>query len=428
MPNNDDILHSRRRTSDIQKLEFKVDFPTSKSGHIEQTFCMLDVGGQRGERRKWIQVFDGVSAVMFLIDSSSFDTIDDDSGQNRLRESLELFNEVWSTRFLLNSNFVLLFNKQDILKEKIERGIRFEQYFPEFNDFKTRKREKALLTKAGEKLNLFRSSKRTSRLSSLAYDWNVGFGSASDNQSVNKSVSLDRKSKSQSMYDSLNPSAIPSTTSKHSTKQLTQSSSFQETSRIETMRNQSSSESSIRKSAYNNSNQTDIDFYETNNTCCESKGSSRDSSRSSSSSSTTTNNGSSDSPRSSIKNYNTYRIHKEDSTQECKQASKECRKYNQQKDESKKASSKGLISHQETYLRVRSFIKEMFIQVTKKTDLNSRKYTVPNINVHNSSRCNVDQPKRIVCYHYTTATDTENVRELFIDLQKMMIKSSKNKT
>ncbi|KAG9510344.1 hypothetical protein GZH46_01122 [Fragariocoptes setiger] len=136
VPNDDDILRSRRKTDDIQKIEFQVK-PPRKYGTVPQTFWMFDVGGQRGERRKWIQVFDGVTAVMFLVDCSSFDAVDDEmNGRNRLRETMSLFYDVWTTRFLRNSNFVLLFNKQDILRSKIERGHRVEAHFPEYAHYR----------------------------------------------------------------------------------------------------------------------------------------------------------------------------------------------------------------------------------------------------------------------------------------------------
>lgn len=97
---------------------------------------MFDVGGQRGERRKWIQVFDGISAVLFLVESSGFDTkIREDNETNRLEESLNLFQEVWSSRFLRESGFIIFLNKQDILREKIERGSRIEDFFPDFINY-----------------------------------------------------------------------------------------------------------------------------------------------------------------------------------------------------------------------------------------------------------------------------------------------------
>ncbi|GFX16804.1 guanine nucleotide-binding protein G(s) subunit alpha isoforms XLas [Trichonephila clavipes] len=99
---------------------------------------MFDVGGQRGERRKWIQVFDGITAILFLVASSGFDLqLREDPQVNRLQESLTLFQDVWKSRFLKESGFILFLNKQDQLQDKIERGIRLEENFPEYLDYTT---------------------------------------------------------------------------------------------------------------------------------------------------------------------------------------------------------------------------------------------------------------------------------------------------
>ena len=97
---------------------------------------MFDVGGQRGERRKWIQVFDGITAILFMVSSSGFDMqLREDNQTNRLRESLSLFEDVWTSKFQIDSGFILFLNKQDILKGKIERGAKIEKYFPEFENY-----------------------------------------------------------------------------------------------------------------------------------------------------------------------------------------------------------------------------------------------------------------------------------------------------
>jgi len=60
---------------------------------------MFDVGGQRDERRKWIQCFNDVTAIIFVSASSSYNLVlREDPTQNRLRESLELFASIWNNR------------------------------------------------------------------------------------------------------------------------------------------------------------------------------------------------------------------------------------------------------------------------------------------------------------------------------------------
>jgi len=75
---------------------------------------MFDVGGQRDERRKWIQCFNDVTAIIFVTACSSYNLVlREDVSQNRIQESLELFTSIWSNRcddsFNIDetSNFVL---------------------------------------------------------------------------------------------------------------------------------------------------------------------------------------------------------------------------------------------------------------------------------------------------------------------------------
>ncbi|XP_064105886.1 guanine nucleotide-binding protein G(s) subunit alpha-like [Macrobrachium nipponense] len=142
-PSIQDILHSRRRTTDIQKIEFEVKVPR-KYGGGSLNFWVFDVGGQRGERKKWIQVFDGIQAVLFLVASSCFDSvIEEDEETNRLQESINIFKSVWASRFLKDSGFIVFLNKQDILREKIVHQQKsIAKYFPEYDDYKLDSRDR----------------------------------------------------------------------------------------------------------------------------------------------------------------------------------------------------------------------------------------------------------------------------------------------
>lgn len=98
---------------------------------------MFDVGGQRDERRKWIQCFNDVTAIIFVCASSSYNLVLwEDATQNRLKESLALFKNIWNNRWLKNISVILFLNKQDMLAEKIKAGRHnLETFFPEFANY-----------------------------------------------------------------------------------------------------------------------------------------------------------------------------------------------------------------------------------------------------------------------------------------------------
>uniref|UniRef100_A0A8C8K9X1 Guanine nucleotide-binding protein G(Olf) subunit alpha n=1 Tax=Oncorhynchus tshawytscha TaxID=74940 RepID=A0A8C8K9X1_ONCTS len=124
-PTDQDLLRCRVLTSGIFETRFQVD---------KVNFHMFDVGGQRDERRKWIQCFNDVTAIIFVAASSSYNmVIREDNSTNRLRESLDLFKSIWNNRFLRTISVILFLNKQDMLADKILAGkSKLEDYFPEY--------------------------------------------------------------------------------------------------------------------------------------------------------------------------------------------------------------------------------------------------------------------------------------------------------
>jgi len=88
-----DILRARVRTTGIEEAVFQIE---------EFSFRMVDVGGQRSERRKWIHCFDSVTAVIFCVSLSEYDqTLRENETVNRMRESLTLFDEVSNSIFFV---------------------------------------------------------------------------------------------------------------------------------------------------------------------------------------------------------------------------------------------------------------------------------------------------------------------------------------
>lgn len=123
LPSQDDVLRSRVRTTGIVETVFSV------SG---LQFRMVDVGGQRNERKKWIHCFQEVTAIIFVTSLSEYDQVlYEDESQNRMKESLSLFDEICNSRWFQETSMILFLNKTDLFKEKImhkDLSVAFPEY------------------------------------------------------------------------------------------------------------------------------------------------------------------------------------------------------------------------------------------------------------------------------------------------------------
>jgi len=125
LPDKDDILMARVRTSGIVTERYMID------GTV---FEMYDVGGQRNERKKWIHCFEGVTAVIFVAAISEYDQkLFEDASTNRMVEALDLFEEIASNVFFFKSSMILFLNKRDLFEQKIKQKPIKE--CPAFSDY-----------------------------------------------------------------------------------------------------------------------------------------------------------------------------------------------------------------------------------------------------------------------------------------------------
>ena len=123
VPNEADVLHARTKTTGISETKFK-------SGQL--SIHMFDVGGQRSERKKWIHCFEAVTSIIFCVALSEYDQVLlEENGQNRMNESLVLFESVINSRWFLRTSIILFLNKIDLFKAKLPK-IPLEKYFPEY--------------------------------------------------------------------------------------------------------------------------------------------------------------------------------------------------------------------------------------------------------------------------------------------------------
>lgn len=123
VPNDEDLLRLREPSNAIDEHSFiyhKVEF------HITDISCHLS------ERKKWLHLFDNVTAIIYLVAISEYDQFSfGGDGRNCLRESLELLRTITSYEYFNDISIILVFNKNDLLEEKIKHS-HLKDYFPEY--------------------------------------------------------------------------------------------------------------------------------------------------------------------------------------------------------------------------------------------------------------------------------------------------------
>ncbi|XP_078280378.1 guanine nucleotide-binding protein subunit alpha-14-like isoform X2 [Rhinoraja longicauda] len=127
IPTDQDVLRVRVPTTGINEYSFNM---------YKVCLRIVDVGGQKSERRKWIHCFENVMSVIFLASLSEYDQVLEESeNENRMRESLALFHFILKSKYFQTSSIILFLNKMDILKEKIPTS-HLAEYFHEFKGSK----------------------------------------------------------------------------------------------------------------------------------------------------------------------------------------------------------------------------------------------------------------------------------------------------
>ena len=73
-----------------------------------------------------------VTAILFLASSSEYDEyLREDGRTNRLEESCKVFETLVNFRYLKNVEFIIFFNKHDLLKDKIKK-VSIKDYCDDF--------------------------------------------------------------------------------------------------------------------------------------------------------------------------------------------------------------------------------------------------------------------------------------------------------
>lgn len=131
----------------IQKKEYVVDHNDFLSTRIKTTgivsfrflyenkieFQITDVGGQRSERRKWVNAFKETNCVVYIISLSEYDEINyEDEKTNRMLESISVFENTIHGEWFQDIPFIVFWNKRDVLEHKLKYSP-LSNIFPEYD-------------------------------------------------------------------------------------------------------------------------------------------------------------------------------------------------------------------------------------------------------------------------------------------------------
>jgi guanine nucleotide-binding protein subunit alpha len=98
MPTNEDIVHTRARTVGITETAFQLR---------DHEMVMVDVGGQKSERRKWIHCFQDVTSILFLVSLSGYDQcLVEDKDANQMQDAMTIWDSICHSQWFKATSIV----------------------------------------------------------------------------------------------------------------------------------------------------------------------------------------------------------------------------------------------------------------------------------------------------------------------------------
>jgi len=133
-PSEDDSIMARIRTTGIVQTELEHRIASQHPDEPNAlTFLVVDVGGQRNERKKWLHCFDDVVGILFIVNLGGYNQVlFEDTRKNRMHESLELYEKITNNALFADTPIFLFLNKKDIF-EKMVQEADMKEAFPEYD-------------------------------------------------------------------------------------------------------------------------------------------------------------------------------------------------------------------------------------------------------------------------------------------------------
>jgi GTPase SAR1 family protein len=127
-PTQVDVLMTRVKTLGV----------TEKMIHLEgdKKLKIVDVGGQRTERKKWFSLFETCCTILYLVSLSDYNQkCYEDDDTNRMMENYKLFCDVINNKYFTDKPVIVIFNKLDVFENKMKKKRdHIGLAFPEYND------------------------------------------------------------------------------------------------------------------------------------------------------------------------------------------------------------------------------------------------------------------------------------------------------
>ncbi|OJT08510.1 Guanine nucleotide-binding protein alpha-2 subunit [Trametes pubescens] len=123
-PNEQDIVHARARTIGITETVFTLR---------DHEMLMVDVGGQKSERRKWIHCFQDVTSILFLVSLSGFDQcLVEDKDANQMQDAMTIWDSICHSQWFKQTSIILFLNKNDLFERKVQHSD-IRNFFPDYD-------------------------------------------------------------------------------------------------------------------------------------------------------------------------------------------------------------------------------------------------------------------------------------------------------
>lgn len=121
VPTEEDSVMARIRTTGIVVSELEQKITAEHKDEPDMIkYQVVDVGGQRNERKKWMHCFSDVKAILFIVNCAGYNQVlFEDSSKNRMIEELELFQSVTHNPMFENTPIFLFLNKKDLFETMV---------------------------------------------------------------------------------------------------------------------------------------------------------------------------------------------------------------------------------------------------------------------------------------------------------------------